>query len=651
MPSPTSQHPVAPEDLFRLAILQTARLSPDGRSMVYAVATVDAEEQEHVALWVQSLETGAARQLTAGRGCDTSPEWSPDGRQIAFSSTRDGKAQIYLIPVDGGEARALTALEQGVGGGPIWSPDGSQIAFTAAPAPPPDLSKPYQVGRHVYRFDALGYLDGAIQSLYILSVDGGEPQRLTNDDQHASALGWSPDGTEILVLSTMRPDIHDAYHGQLRAVSLAGDVRELTAGWGYATSAAWTPDGRRVVFYGVPSGRPIGTKNDVWVVDRAGGAPECRTATLVYHSGGALQDDMAVELAPRVLAARDGRSAYAQVQVGGTVQIYRVALTGPEECAVVVGGERACFPFDVSDRHLLFGASTLTNPFDLYLTDLANGEERQITRLNAAVIDEWAPVTVEPLQFSGSDGAPVEGWLMRPPVGAAPYPTVLYIHGGPHSGFGQIFSFDFQMLAGAGYAVLFVNQRGSTGYGDAFATAIKGDWGNLDYHDLMAGVDAAIARGLADPERLGVCGLSGGGNLSCWVVGQTNRFKAAVPENPVTNWVSFYGVSDIGPWFAVEELGGRPHEIPEIYQRCSPITYAHRCTTPTLLIQGEADYRCPAEQAEQFYAVLKASGCTVEMLRFPGGAHAASITGIPAIRKAHNEALLGWMNRYVLSIG
>ena len=316
MPSPTSQHPVAPEDLFRLAILQTARLSPDGRSMVYAVATVDAEEQEHVALWVQSLEIGAARQLTAGRGCDTSPEWSPDGRQIAFSSTRDGKAQIYLIPVDGGEARALTALEQGVGGGPIWSADGSQIAFTAAPAPPPDLSKPYQVGRHVYRFDALGYLDGAIQSLYILSVDGGEPQRLTNDSQHASALGWSPDGTEILVLSTMRPDIHDAYHGQLRAVSLAGDVRELTAGWGYATSAAWTPDGRRVVFYGVPSGRPIGTKNDVWVVDRAGGAPECRTATLVYHSGGALQDDMAVELAPRVLAARDGRSAYAQVQVG-----------------------------------------------------------------------------------------------------------------------------------------------------------------------------------------------------------------------------------------------------------------------------------------------------------------------------------------------
>jgi dipeptidyl aminopeptidase/acylaminoacyl peptidase len=164
----------------------------------------------------------------------------------------------------------------------------------------------------------------------------------------------------------------------------------------------------------------------------------------------------------------------------------------------------------------------------------------------------------------------------------------------------------------------------------------------------MAGVDAAIGQGIADPERLGVCGLSGGGNLSCWIVGQTDRFKAAVPENPVTNWVSFYGVSDIGPWFAVRELGGAPHEIPDVYRRCSPITYAYRCTTPTLLIQGEADYRCPAEQSEQFYAVLKASGCVVEMLRLPASSHAGSIRGTPALRRAQNEALLDWMNQYVL---
>jgi len=170
-----------------------------------------------------------------------------------------------------------------------------------------------------------------------------------------------------------------------------------------------------------------------------------------------------------------------------------------------------------------------------------------------------------------------------------------------------------QLSCGAGYAVLMINQRASTGYGDEFSTAIKGDWGNLDYKDLMAGVDAAIASGIADPDRLGVCGLSGSGNLTCWIIGQTQRFKAAVPENPVTNWVSYYGANDIGPWFAVEQMGGHPHEIPDVYARCSPITYAHHCTTPTLLIQGEHDWRCPAEQSEQFLPCLKStaapSGC------------------------------------------
>jgi dipeptidyl aminopeptidase/acylaminoacyl peptidase len=206
------------------------------------------------------------------------------------------------------------------------------------------------------------------------------------------------------------------------------------------------------------------------------------------------------------------------------------------------------------------------------------------------------------------------------------------------------------MLAGTGYAVLFINHRGSTGYGDEFATRILGDWGTLDYQDLMAGVDFAIEKGLADRDRLGCCGLSGGGNLSCWIVGQTDRFKAAVPENPVTNWTSFYGVSDIGPWFAAAELGGPPHEIPEVYRRCSPITYAHRCQTPTLLVQGEADYRCPAEQSEQFYTVLKANGCVVAMLRLPASSHLGSILGEPRIRHAQNWALLDWMNQYILGI-
>ena len=234
------------------------------------------------------------------------------------------------------------------------------------------------------------------------------------------------------------------------------------------------------------------------------------------------------------------------------------------------------------------------------------------------------------------------------PKGKPPYPTVLHIHGGPHAAYGHTFSFDFLTLAGAGYAVLFINHRGSTGYGNAFATATHADWGNLDYQDLMAGVDHAIELGITDPERLGCCGVSGGGNLSCWIVGQNHRFKAAVPENVVTNFTSLYGTSDVGPVFVMREMGGKPHEVPDVYARCSPITYAHNCVTPTLLIVAENDYRCPPEQAEQFYTVLKANDCVVEMVRFPDSSHGCSSAGSLPIRRMHNEVLLEWMNRYLL---
>jgi dipeptidyl aminopeptidase/acylaminoacyl peptidase len=242
----------------------------------------------------------------------------------------------------------------------------------------------------------------------------------------------------------------------------------------------------------------------------------------------------------------------------------------------------------------------------------------------------------------------VEGWIITPGVGEGPFPTVLYIHGGPHNAFGHIFFYDFLMLASAGYGVLFVNHRGSSGYGDEFCSQIVGHLGELEYQDLMAGVDVAISQGLADPDRLGCCGLSGGGHLTCWIVGHTDRFKAAVAENPISNFVSLYGVKSNGVSLCVEELGGHPHEIPDVYRSASPITYAHRCTTPTLLIQGEVDRSCPPEQSEQFYAVLKANGCTVEMLRLPNSGHVGTLLGPLASRLAQNEALLEWMNRYLV---
>ncbi len=645
---------ITQDDLFKFNYLLGAQLSPDGRNVVYALGHegVD-EDREYASIWVLALDTGATRRLTDGRAHDTNPQWSPDGTRIAFQSCRDGVTQLYLMAAEGGEPWAVTSMKQGVGTGPAWSPDGTRLAFTAGPdVDPPILDKPYRVTRHIYRFYLMGYLEGTLQDVFVIAADGGEPTRLTHDDWHNTGPQWSPDGRQILFSATMAPDDHLAFYPRLKAVSLEAEVRDITSDWGIVYSASWSPDSARIVFVGVPRGRPISAKSALWIVDRQGGEPECRSENLTYQVGGQVQPDMVALLGnwfvPRILVTDDGEQAYVRVQRGGALSIYRIGLTGPESWAPVFEGERSCFALNLHDGQLLFGASTLNNPADLYLAAADGSNERRLTDLNAELLAERDLLKVERLLYPSSDGVQVEGWILTPPTGEAPYPTILYGHGGPRSAWGHLFSFDFQMLAGAGYAVLIINQRGSTGYGEEFGHRLIGDWGHLDYDDLMAGVDFVIDKGIADPDRLGVCGLSGGGILTCWIIGQTDRFKAAVPENPITNMTSHYGTSDIGTWYAVGEMGGLPWEIPEVYRRSSAITYAHRCKTPTLLIQSEADYRCPLEQGEQFYTALKANGCTVEMLRMPGADHTASILGPPVYRRAQNEALLDWMNRYVL---
>lgn len=644
---------VLPDDLYRLQWAQDAHISPDGTTIVYERSWMDGDE-ERSALFLHHIESKSERQLTNGLKKDSSPRWSPDGKEIAFVSTRSEKPQIFVIAADGGEARQVTTLKNGVGSAPAWSPNGTQLAFSAPPEVDlVDLSKPYRWTRHIYRFDGMGDVQNAVQEVFVVSVnsgadDSGAATCLTHDNAVNGSVLWSPDGTELLYLCGHRPDNH-MFHPIIRIVDLQGKSRECSGEWGHINAAAWTPDGR-IVFVGNRHGLPIGTQDHLWLIDSQGGEPVCRTTGCQVKIGGGLQADMLVRLlvrSPRILVSADSEVAFVPVQDGGTVQIYRVALNGDISFAPILSGERSCLPIALGRDKVLFATSTLHDPQQLAMADLEGGDEVQLSSLNQTVVNGWDAPRVERLRFASSDGEQVEGWIMLPDSGNAPYPTVLYIHGGPHSGFGHIFHFDFRMLCSAGYAVLFINQRASTGYGDRFATQIKGDWGNLDYQDLMAGVDYAIAQGFVDGDRMGVCGLSGGGNLSCWIVGQTDRFKAAVPENPVTNWLSFYGVSDIGPWFAVAQLGGHPHEIPEVYARCSPITYAHRCKTPTLLIQGEADYRCPAEQSEQFYTVLKVNGCPVEMVRLPGSPHAGAVVGPKAIRAAQNDALLGWMKRWV----
>lgn len=652
---PESIRTIQPDDLYNMQFLNGGKFSPDGSKIAYYVNHVDTDKDKELStIYISDYANESTRQMTNGKAKDANPKWSPDGKTIAFSSTRNGKPQLFILPIDGGEADQLTDLKQGVGDF-AWSPDGSNIAFTAGPTfegdAPPDLTKEvYRVKRYVYRFDAMGYLDGVVQNLYVVDVASGEVKQLTDDETNNGNPRWSPDGSKILYDASMRTDTERAVFPTMYMTDLDGNNEAVLDGWGVVASASFTPDGSRLAFVGLPNeGQPIGTKSDLYVYDLASGQLDNRSADLEVGVGGGLSMDMPVMglRAWTVAISDDGKTAYVPVQAGGTVHIYRVSLTGAIQFEGITEGESADAILDMHDGCILYAQTTLNSPPDLYLLNTSTGESTQVSDLNSDYLSQITMPETEHLLFDGVDGVQVEGWYMKPPVGTAPYPTILYIHGGPHAGYGYGFHFDFQMLAGAGYGVIFINHRASTGYGNSFSTAIKGDWGNLDYNDLMSGVDDAIAKGLADADRMGVCGTSGGGNLSCWIVGHTDRFKAAIPQNPVSNWRSFYGTSDIGVWFAVEQMGGHPHEIPDVYEKCSPISYAHKCNTPTLMVQSEHDWRCPAEQSEQFYNVLKANGCVVEMLRQPGGSHGASIFGELNLRRAHNDAMLDWFGRYV----
>lgn len=642
-----TRHSFNQDDLDRLRLIQGADLSPDGNFAVYAQFTTDPEEEKDFsALWLVDVASGATRRLTAGTGKDSAPAFSPDGKKVAFISDRMGQAQIHVIPVDGGEAVQVTTLARGVAGPPAWSPDGKLIAFAAGPqGEPRDPSRPYRVTRTVYRFDAAGYIDDVKQDLYVVPADGGESRRLTDDAHMNNNPLWAPDGRGLVYSTSFDPESSFPWP-RLRYVDLAGKVSEIPQPEGYIAAAGFAADGRLLFLVSFHADRPVGSKSELYVADLKTGSFECRTRTLDGQVGGGLQGDTPVAAASQRIHFLAGGSAVIQVQIGGSVPLYDIALSGPDSFTQLTPGRRQCMPLAAAADKVLFWASDFNEPGDLYL--LAGDRETRLTNLNQEALRCVDLPEIEQVIGRGADGERVEGWFLKPAGAKAPYPTVLYIHGGPHGAFGHTFHADMQLLAGTGYGVLLVNQRGSTGYGDAFANKIVGDWGNHDYLDLMAGVDRAIELGLADRDKLGVCGLSGGGNLSCWIVGQTNRFKAAVPENPVTNFVSMFGVQDCGIWFAQAEIGGPPHAVLETYLRMSPITHAHRCTTPTLLVQGELDMRCTPEQSEQFYATLKLQGCPVEMLRLPKMSHAGAIIGPPPIRRAQNEALIEWMDRWIL---
>jgi dipeptidyl aminopeptidase/acylaminoacyl peptidase len=641
---------MTPADILRIRWVSDPQISPDGRRVAFVVTMLSEERDEYLSnVWIVDVAGGEPRRFTTGPGRDTAPRWSPDGAWLAFLAARDPRAkpQLHVMPADGGEPVRLTDMSHGVSA-PAWAPDGSRLAFVArvGPAPPegPEKSRPARVITTVkYRFNGEGFIHDRPPHVFVVGRDGGTPRQVTDGDYPDGEPAWSPDGRWLAFTSARHADRdRDDARDVFVVAAEGGEPRRLTDTTAAALGPAFSPDGRTLAYVARRGRNAFADNHRLFAIAVEGGSPRELVAGL---------DRSAVALGDAwVHWSSDGQRLAFAVEDEGRVSVHEVPAAGGAPTAVLEG-ERAVSGFSASRAGArAFAASTATAPAEVFVAPAPGDGERALTDLNRAWRSEVALAPPERFRYERA-GASVDGWVMRP-VGAEPgrrYPVLLNVHGGPHAQYGVGFFDEFQVYAGAGYAVLFTNPRGSRGYGEAFARAVVGDWGGVDAADVMAGLDEALRRfDFLDGERLGLLGGSYGGFMTSWIVGHSARFRAACSERAVNDQRTMFGTSDIGHLFNATELGGaRPWEDPVRYAERSPLTYAPRITTPLLIVHSEEDYRCPIEQAEQLFVALKTLGREAMLVRFPGENHKLSRSGTPRHRLERFRIILDWFARYL----
>ena len=638
-----------PSDLLRFVDLGGGALVPGSSAVVYAAKTLDGETaSKDTALWL--VDSGEQRRLAPADAAQSRPSVSPDGSRVAFLQVQagaDGKdvTQLCVCPLAGGEMTVLTSFPRGTGPvGPAWSPDGRHLAVDASDAPPRDPELAYRVSRSIWRLDGMGLVDDKLTEIFVVPAAGGPAQRLTSEDGVVSFLHWSPDGTSILFGTFGTAD--SASYDIKIAQYPAGAIRSVTSApfLAYTAVAAWLPDGR--VVYNSPW--QINRRIDLIVFDPASGTQESRLPDSDGQLFGLMQagfDSRAIE--PRIVVDPSGEWAYVYIQKGGSMLTTRVALRGEIRAESLTEPSYSAAPLAVDGTRLLAIRTAHAEPANLVVIDTGTGATEAVTDLNAGWLTEM-PFDVHHLIYPTTDGeTEIEGWYLAPRQAAAPYPTVLHIHGGPFAAHGEIFNLDNLLLTAAGYGVLSVNFRAGSGYGDAHARMLIGDWGRFDLADLLQGVDVAVERGLADGERVASFGLSGGGYLTSWLLTHSDRFRAGVAECLVSDWAGMLG-SDISHVIAtwMDSQPGRGEASMAPYIRMAPSTYAAQCSAPLMILEHEADLRCPVTQGDILYNELKLAGKETEMLRLPGVPHNPFAADL-RVRVARAEALLEWMNRHL----